>query len=129
MKKPPKKKIELTEEQKIEKLASYGLTNKEIAEALGYSENTLQRNFDIFLIKGRANLKMKLKRKQFAVAMQGNVVMLIWLGKQYLGQSEKTQETGEYKIIVERVNVGRVEKTIELGKNKDLATVNKEQMN
>ena len=110
-------------------MASYGLTNKEIAEALGYSENTLQRNFDIFLIKGRANLKMKLKRKQFAVAMQGNVVMLIWLGKQYLGQSEKTQETGEYKIIVERVNVGRVEKTIELGKNKDLSTVNKEQMN
>ena len=27
--------------------------------------------------------------------MQGNVVMLIWLGKQYLGQAEKIDETGD----------------------------------
>ena len=51
MDKKPTKKIELTEEQRIEKLASYGLTNKEISEALGYDENTLKRNFEIFLIK------------------------------------------------------------------------------
>lgn len=36
MDKKPKKKIELTEEQRIEKLASCGLTNNEISEALGY---------------------------------------------------------------------------------------------
>ena len=106
MARKPKKKIELTEEQKIEKFASYGLTNKEIAEALGYSENTLQRNFDIFLTKGRANLKMKLKRKQVAVALQGNVVMLIWLGKQYLGQAEKTEESGDYEITIKRKIIG-----------------------
>lgn len=89
----------------IERLAKCGLTNKEIADALGYDENTLKRNFEIFLIKGRANLKERLKRKQIQVAMQGNVTMLIWLGKQYLGQAEKIEESGEYKIVVERKNI------------------------
>lgn len=89
----------------IENLSKCGLTNKEIAEALGYDENTLKRNFEIFLIKGRANLKERLKRKQIQVAMQGNVTMLIWLGKQYLGQAEKIEESGEYKIVVERKNI------------------------
>lgn len=102
MNKKPKKKLELSEEQRIEKLASYGLTNKEISEALGYDENTLKRNFEIFLIKGKANLKERLKRKQIQVAMQGNVTMLIWLGKQYLGQTEKVEESGELKMTVVR---------------------------
>ena len=102
MHKKPKKKLELSEEQRIEKLASYGLTNKEISEALGYDENTLKRNFEIFLIKGKANLKERLKRKQIQVAMQGNVTMLIWLGKQYLGQTEKVEESGELKLTVVR---------------------------
>ena len=102
MNKKPKKKLELSEEQRIEKLASYGLTNKEISEALGYDENTLKRNFEIFLIKGKANLKERLKRKQIQVAMQGNVTMLIWLVKQYLGQTEKVEESGELKLTVVR---------------------------
>lgn len=102
MHKKPKEKLELSEEQRIEKLASYGLTNKEISEALGYDENTLKRNFEIFLIKGKANLKERLKRKQIQVAMQGNVTMLIWLGKQYLGQTEKVEESGELKLTVVR---------------------------
>jgi DNA-binding CsgD family transcriptional regulator len=99
------KKEKNNEELAIQKLASCGLTNKEIAEALGYDDNTLKRNFEIFLIKGKANLKERLKRKQIQVAMQGNVTMLIWLGKQYLGQAEKIEESGEYKIIVERKNI------------------------
>jgi len=93
------------EEITIQKLSSCGLTNKEIAEALGYDENTLKRKFEIFLTKGKANLKERLKRKQIQVAMQGNVTMLIWLGKQYLGQAEKIEESGEYKILVERKNI------------------------
>jgi hypothetical protein len=34
---------------------------------------------------------MSLRRKQLEVALGGNIVMLIWLGKQMLGQIEKTQ--------------------------------------
>ena len=31
---------------------------------------------------------VELRKKQFEVAMSGDVRMLIWLGKQYLGQKE-----------------------------------------
>jgi len=93
--------------KKVEKLASFGLTNKEIADALEFNEDTLKRNFEIFLIKGRANLKQRLKSKQIQVAMGGNVSMLIWLGKQYLDQSEKVVETGDYQIMIKRKKVGK----------------------
>lgn len=39
-------------------------------------------------IKGKSSLRAK----QFAVAMGGNTPMLIWLGKQYLGQRETLPE-------------------------------------
>ena len=97
-----KSKKEIKIEKQVQKLASFGLTNKEIAEALAYDENTMKRNFEIFLIKGRANLKQRLKNKQIQVALGGNVVMLIWLGKQYLGQTDKVEETGDYKINITR---------------------------
>lgn len=105
MDRKPRKKVELTEEAKIEKLASYGLTNKEIAEALGYDENTLKRNFEIFLIKGKADLKQRLKRKQISVALGGNVSMLIWLGKQYLGQADKSEDTGDLNIVLTKKRI------------------------
>ena len=33
--------------------------------------------------------KIELRQKQWEVAMEGNVQMLIWLGKQVLGQTEQ----------------------------------------
>ena len=95
-------KKDIPVEKQIERLSSYGLTNKEIAEALGYDDTTLKRKFENFLIKGRVNLKQRLKKKQIQVAMSGNVTMLIWLGKQYLEQADKVEETGDYKIVVNR---------------------------
>jgi DNA-binding CsgD family transcriptional regulator len=100
-------KKDISIEKQVEKLANYGLTNKEIAEALGYDDSTLKRKFENFLTKGRANLKKRLKKKQIDVAMQGNVSMLIWLGKQYLDQSEKVVETGDYQILIKRKKVGK----------------------
>lgn len=100
-------KRDISVEKQVEKLAAYGLNNKEIAEVLGFDDSTLKRKFEKFLIKGKANLKEKLKRKQIAVAMQGNVSMLIWLGKQYLDQSEKVVETGDYQIVLKRKQVGK----------------------
>lgn len=37
--------------------------------------------------------KMSLRRKQYEVANAGNVSMLIWLGKQYLGQKDQQETT------------------------------------
>lgn len=100
-----KVKKEIPIEKQVEKLASYGLTNKEIAEALGYDDTTLKRKFENFLTKGKANLKQRLKRKQIDVALSGNVSMLIWLGKQYLGQADKLDENGEFEIVINRKTI------------------------
>ena len=107
-------KKEIPIEKQVEKLASCGLTNKEIAEALAYDENTLKRKFEIFLIKGKANLKQRLKRKQIEVALAGNVSMLIWLGKNYLGQADKIDENGEYEIVINRKTIDERSETKEI---------------
>lgn len=70
------------------KLAAIGCKDHEIAEWFGVDHNTLRYNFSVELIKGRETLKQSLRKKQIEVAMSGNAVMLIWLGKNLLGQSD-----------------------------------------
>jgi len=38
--------------------------------------------------RGKGRGKATLRSKQYTIAMKGSVAMLIWLGKQYLGQHE-----------------------------------------
>ena len=78
--------------QQVETMASYGMTIAEMADVFKVSRDVLDRRFQGEYHKGRADLKMKLRRKQIDVALGGNVVMLIWLGKQMLGQKEPKQE-------------------------------------
>ena len=75
----------------VEKLASLGCPNTEIADYCQCSVDTLDRRFADILKKGRVNLRKSLRQVQLDSALKGNVVMMIWLGKQYLGQVEKTQ--------------------------------------
>ena len=74
--------------QQVETLAGLGCKESEIAVLLGIDKNTLRYNFKTELEKGQTNLKMSLRRKQIEVALDGNVTMLIWLGKNMLGQSD-----------------------------------------
>jgi hypothetical protein len=76
----------------VEALASIMCTNAEIAAVLDCSSDTLERRFTAVLEKGRLKGKQSLRRKQYQLAMDGNATLLIWLGKQHLGQSER-QET------------------------------------
>jgi len=85
MARPP---IEIDAEQVL-KLAQLGCKTEEIADYFKCSTDTIQRRFAAELTKGRADLRMSLRRWQLASAQKGNVVMLIWLGKQMLGQYEK----------------------------------------
>lgn len=70
------------------KLSAIGCKDHEIADWFGVDQNTLRYNFSVELIKGRETLKQSLRRKQIEVAMSGNAVMLIWLGKNLLGQTD-----------------------------------------
>ena len=81
------------------KLAQIHCTMKEMVDILGVSEDTLKRRFAGIIDKGKAEGKMRLRRKQIEVAMKGNAVMLIWLGKQILSQSD-TPITEEDKNVL-----------------------------
>ena len=84
----PKKFVDL---ELVEKLAHIQCTYGEIASTLGVSVDTLQRNKDFAVVykRGAEGGRKSLRRMQFESANKGNVVMQIWLGKQYLGQSDQ----------------------------------------
>lgn len=81
------------DEKQLEELAGIGCTTPEMATIMGVSEDTLERRFAGVIEKGRANRNMSLRRQQVIIANTGNVSMLIWLGKQLLGQSDKVETT------------------------------------
>jgi len=87
----------------IEGLARIQCTNEEIAATIGFSVSGFhkRRKNDPELVealeKGREVGKMSLRRLQWDAAKGGNNTMLVWLGKQYLGQSDKQEvkQSGE----------------------------------
>ena len=85
-------------EEIISEMASIGATNKEIAEFIGISDDTLVRNYEIFLLKGRSKLKIKLRRKIIEVALRGNVAMLIFLAKNFLQMTDEEKQKIEVRI-------------------------------
>lgn len=93
----PKKEID---ERVVEGFANVGATNVEIADFFNVDEGTIRNRFSDILTKARANKKLKLRRMQWQLAEKGNLGMLIWLGKQYLGQTEKVEATQENHVLV-----------------------------
>jgi hypothetical protein len=75
-------------DEDVFKLAAMGCSNAEIARWFDIDESTLAYNFNTILAKGREQLKQSLRRAQIKLALSGNAVMLIWLGKNLLGQSD-----------------------------------------
>jgi len=88
----PKAKID---PEHVRALAGAGCTVEEMAEFLGVNKKTLERRFLKVIDKGRLLRNVSLRRKQMELAMKGDKTMLIWLGKNLLGQSDKTQLTGK----------------------------------
>lgn len=81
------------------KLGLLGCTDAEIAAFHEVSTELVRQRkhsdpeFLAALEKGRSAIKMSLRRKQIRLALKGNVTMLVWLGKQLLGQSDKFEDT------------------------------------
>jgi len=91
----------------VEKLSTIQCTTAEIARIIGVSESTLDHNKKFVQIhkKGLDEGRMSLRRLQWKKANEGNVVMLIWLGKQYLGQKDRQEISGENGPIVTNISV------------------------
>ena len=79
--------------KQLYKLAKLGCTNKEMGDFFGCSADLLEKRYSEFLIKGRAEQKMRLRQLQWASAENGNVTMQIFLGKNMLGQQDKIEQT------------------------------------
>ena len=86
----PKKIIDY---EAVAKLAHIQCTVAEIANFFDCSTRTLERDSQFCRIykKEMDGGKMSLRRKQWKAADEGNTTMLVWLGKQYLGQRDKTE--------------------------------------
>ena len=84
------KKYDIDQEE-VFKLASYGCTNTEIADFFGCSKDLISKSYSTNVLKGRIDLKKRLRKAQIDSALGGNSTMLIWLGKQYLEQTEKSE--------------------------------------
>lgn len=103
-----KKRIEIDQTQ-FEKLCEIQCTCFEIAGWFRCSVDTIERwckqkynkRFAEIYEEKRQIGRISLRRVQFQEALKGNTTLLIWLGKQYLGQTdvEKTEIKQIYKDL------------------------------
>lgn len=90
-------KIEINQEH-FEKLCGIQCTLEEIAGFFNCSEDTIEnwckrtykKGFSDIYRQKRVGGKISLRRSQFRLA-ETNPTMAIWLGKQYLGQTDKQE--------------------------------------
>jgi hypothetical protein len=100
------------EPEQVYRCAAIGLTIPEAAGVLGMHESTLRKRLQGHevlseaWVLGQANMHRDLRQAQYKTAVEDrNPTMLIWLGKQYLGQKDRdakppgiTVDTGDSTI-------------------------------
>ena len=86
------KKYNIDKEQ-VEKLASFGCSNTEIASFFGCSKDLISKSYSTNVAKGKDKGKIRLRQLLWKSAEKGNVAMQIWLSKQYLGMTDKQEIT------------------------------------
>ena len=86
--------------EEVEDLAAIGCTDRDIANWFGIDENTLRYNFSDYLIKGRENLKISLRRSMLKNACVNlNAAVQIFLAKNMLGMSDNGMTTDNSKVL------------------------------
>lgn len=77
------------DEVEVARLARDGASNREIAALVGCDEGTIRGRFSATVTKMRAERRIWLRARQNKLADEGNVTMLIWLGKNELEQTDR----------------------------------------
>ncbi len=82
----------------VELMGKFRATHETMAEHFGVCVRTIERymsddegEFCRVYKKAFSECKMRLSEAQVKSAIDGNATMLIWLGKQHLGQSDKQE--------------------------------------
>ena len=109
----PKKQLD---KSLFEELCKIHCTKDEICGVLKADEKTVTRwckdnyglSFSYTYKKYSANGKMSLRRAQWRSALNGNTTMLVWLGKQELGQRDikNTNQENEQSRVSFIMNYG-----------------------
>lgn len=99
----PRADIDLAE---LQKLAEMQCTLEECAGFFGVSDDTINRRLKeagyegfagFFKVHGAAG-RSSLRRAQWRAALDGNPTMMVWLGKNMLGQTDKQEVSGNISI-------------------------------
>lgn len=106
--------------RQIQDLASYMCSKEEVANIIGCARSTLYKNQQALEAyeKGVNVAKLNIRKTQFDIATKLNSsIMAMWLGKVYLGQTDKVQNTDDnvplpiYDIVDEPKEVITIEGT------------------
>ena len=95
----PRKELDA---EQIQYLASIGCTQAEIGGFFGVAQSTISLNYRSEFALGEAESRITLRKRQWN-ASKKSVPMLIHLGKQMLGQSDKVERTnveGQPRVIM-----------------------------
>ena len=86
--------------EEVRKLAALHCTLKEIADWCGTTEKTISYHFADIITKAKLETKNSLRRTQLRVAIEKeNVPMLIFLGKNMLGQSDTPTVSDSTEVL------------------------------
>lgn len=106
----PRKEVDF---RMLDELCQIHCTAEEICAILDLDMETLNkrireqtgRTFKAYFDRASAGGRASLRRKQFEMALDGDRMLLMWLGKQVLNQSEKsesqTQNLTAQKLVIE----------------------------
>ena len=103
----PRKEID---KKLFEELCNIHCTEEEITQILNVAPDTLidwcKRTYGETFSKAYKRLsaggKMSLRRSQFRIA-ETNPTMAIWLGKQYLGQKDISEDTNSAQVVADAI--------------------------
>lgn len=111
--KPGRKPTPITLAQ-VEACGRLCMTQEEIGDFFGLSQSAISRRFasdSAFAEayrRGKAHLRKRLRAAQIRSAIdQGNVIAQIFLGKQLLGQSDKTEERQQIDVTHSHVFIAQ----------------------
>lgn len=86
--------------EEVEDLAALGCTDRDIANWFGVDENTLRYSFSDYLLKGRENLKISLRRAMLKNACVNlNAAVQIFLAKNMLSMSDNGMNSDTAKVL------------------------------
>ena len=99
------------DKNQFESLCALQCTLEEISSFFGVNESTILRwckreykaTFADVFKKASASGKMSLRRLQWRSAQDGNVTMQIFLGKQWLGQTDKVEQKTDATVTENQV--------------------------